>query len=257
MRTKTAVLMITFSLSLLLVSVAYSHDIWLFPKRFALAKGDTLAVYQLVGHELEIELILPLKKEITSRFELITPDGSVDLLTELPDGIHPLLKGKLDFEDLALLVMEHDFLNIEFSGEKFLEYVEHEEFKNLEMIRDRIGRSPKERERYTRTLKSLIKVGDVAGGDLYKRVLGQKIEILLLQNPYLLNPGDDLEVQVLFESKPLTNQLVIAYNGEPKRLVSKSKARTNARGIARFNLDRGGGLALSPRSPPALLRRLL
>ena len=240
MHRKTAVRVIAFTLLLLLARVAYSHDIWLLPERFILSKGETLTVYQIVGHDLGLEVILPLQKEMTRRFDLITPIGSIDLLSELPDETHPVLKGKLNFEGLALVTMEHDFLKVELSSEKFSEYLEAEEFTNIEKLRDRIGRRPKQRERYARTLKSLIQVGGVPEGDLYRQVLGQKIEILLLQNPYLLDPGDNLDVQVLFDGKPLRDKLVWALNGEGQRLISKSKARTNTRGIARFTLDHGG-----------------
>ena len=134
--------------------------------------------------------------------------------------------------------MEHDFVYDEFSTEKFLEYLKHEEL--VEKFRDQLGRRPVQNERYARSLKCLVQVGKVTEGDLYKRVLGQKIEILLLQNPSLLDPGDDLEVKVLFNSKPLRDQLVIAFNRDGKRPVSKSKARTNTDGIARFTLDKRG-----------------
>ena len=240
MRKINALRAIIITLSIIPATVAYSHDIWLHPTQFSLSKGDTLDVYQVVGHDLDIEVILPLRKELTKRFELITPSGSVDLLSELPDESRLLLKGKLDFEGLALLTMEHDFLKVEFSSEKFSEYLKHEEFKNIEKLRDRMGRRPKQRERYARTLKSLIQVGKIADGELHKQVLGQKIEILLLQNPYLLDPGDDLDVQVLFDGKPLADKLVWILNGELKRLVSKSKSHTNTHGIARFNLEREG-----------------
>ena len=244
MHKKTVVQAIPFTLALLLVTVAYPHDIWLSPDWFILSKGDTLIVRQLAGSEFEIEVELELLRRMTPRFELITPNGSVDLLSELPDFktrpvVKPVLKRKLDFEGLALITMGHAFIHTEFSIEKFLEYLEHEEFK-MEKFQDRIGRKPTQTERYARTLKCLVQVGDVAEGDLHKKVVGQKLEILLLQNPYRLDAGDDLEVQVLFDGKPLRDQLVRAFNGDGMRLVSKSKARTNARGIARFNLGKEG-----------------
>ncbi len=244
MRLKIAILTITFILSFLSFSIVYSHDIWLYPEQFALSKGATLTVRQLAGSELDIEVELQLLRRMTPRFELITRDSSVDLLSDLPDErtqpeIKPVLKRRLDFEGLALLAMEHDFVHTEISTKKFLEYLEHEEFEK-EQFQDRVGHRQEERERYARTLKCLVQVGDVSEGDLYKRALGQKIEILLLQNPYRLNPGDDLEVQILFDDQPLRDRLVTALNGDGKKLVSKSTARTNEEGIARFTLARAG-----------------
>ena len=230
-------------LSLLLGNVAYPHDVWFVPDRSTLSKGDTLVVRQVVGSELEVENELEVLRRMTLRFELITGSGSVDLMKELPDMrtqpvVKPVLERKVDFEGPALLTMEHGFIHTAFSTEKFLEYLEHEELDKR--FRDRVGDRPKQRERYARALKCLVQVGEAGPDDLHKKVLGQKLEILLLQNPYRLDPGQDLEVQVLFDGKPLTDQLVTALNGDGERLVSTSKARTNETGVARFHLKRGG-----------------
>ena len=112
MRKKIAGLTITFIFSLLLVSAAYAHDIWLQPNRFVLSKGDTLTVRQLAGTELDIEMEIELLRRMTPQFTLITPEGSVDLLDELPDFktlpfVKPVLERKLDFAGLALLTMNH------------------------------------------------------------------------------------------------------------------------------------------------------
>jgi uncharacterized GH25 family protein len=232
------------ALLLLAATVAYPHDIWLLPDHFTLSKGDTLIVRQLVGSELEVEAEVELLWRMTPRFELITPDGSIDLLSELRETgtrrvVKPVLERKVDFEGQALLTMEHAFIHNESSTEKFLEYLEHEDL-DVEKFRKHLAGGREQRERYARTVKCLLQVGTVAGGDLHKRVLGQKIEIVLLQNPYQLDPGDDLEVQVLFDGEPLRDQLVTALNGDGEQLVSTSKARTNETGIARFRLEQGG-----------------
>ena len=244
MRKKTAIITISLALLVLLVGVAYSHDVWLFPERFVLMRGDTLIVHQLVGTELDTEEDLALLVTMTPRFELITPQGTVDLLSELPDlrtlpVIQPVLKRKLDFEGLALVTMDHAFIYEDWSHEQFLEYLEHEEF-DIEEFEPHMGRGPIESERYRRTLKALVQVGGVTGGDLHKRVVGQRVEILLLQNPYVLSPGDVLEVQVLFEGKPLHDKLVMAFHKTGPGVVTKSRARTNRDGIARFTLDDRG-----------------
>ncbi len=241
---KTAIITITLALLVLLVGVAYSHDIWLSPERFVLMRGDTLIVHQLVGTELDTEDDLALLVAMTPRFELITPQGTVDLLSEIPDlrtlpVIQPVLKRKLDFEGLALVTMDHAFIYEDWSREQFLEILEHEEF-DVEAFRPHMGRGPTESERYRRSLKALVQVGSVTGGVLHKREVGQGIEILLLQNPYLLDPGDDIEVQVLFDGEPLHDKLVKAFHKTGRGVVTKSKARTNQDGIARFTLDDRG-----------------
>ena len=201
-------------------------------------------VRQLAGTELDTQYDLPLLRLLTRRFELLTPTETIDLLAELPDvrtqpEVKPVLQRRLDFEGLALLTMEQDFIYDAFSTEKFLEYLAHDDL-DLGEFRARIGRKPEEDERYARFLKSLVQVGQVADGDLHERVLGQKIEILLRQNPYRLDAGDDLEVQILFDGEPLRDKIVAAFNRDADGDISNFKARTDENGIARFTLQRTG-----------------
>ena len=244
MRGKSGVRVIAVALFLLPVHVVYPHDIWLLPEQFILSKGDVIIVHQLAGSELEVELELPVLRTMTPGFSLITSGGSVDLLSELPDirtqpEVKPVLQRKVDIEGLALVTMEHAITYTELDNDVFFEYLQHEGL-DREEYREHMGSRPVQSEAYARNLKVLVQVGKTTGTELHKQVLGQKIEILLLQNPYRLDPGDDLDVQVLFDGEPLRGQLVKAYNSDGKGPVSKHQTRTNADGIARFKLDRSG-----------------
>ncbi len=55
-----------------------------------------------------------------------------------------------------------------------------------------------------------------------------------------MDPGDNLQVQILFEGQALAGKLVTAFHGGGKQLVSTSKMHTNSEGIAEFTLDRAG-----------------
>jgi uncharacterized GH25 family protein len=242
-RGRRAISVLVLALPALLVAserCAFAHDIWLSPE----ISGDGLVVRQLVGAELEVGRGLPLLRRITPQYQLVTAAGSIDLLAELPDlktrpVVQPVLERTVDFEGLALVAMEHAFVHTELPREKFLEYLRHEELE-LETFRARMREAPTQRERYARTLKCLLQVGDPAQGDLHQRVLGQEIEILLLQNPFLLEAGDDLDVQVLFEGEPLVDHLVTALTGAGGRQISTTKVRTDSDGTARFRLESKG-----------------
>ena len=234
---------VTIALLTLGADVARAHDIWLFPQTFTLPEGGTLIVRQLAGTELDTKLDLPFLRLMTPRFELIHQRGRVDLVRELPDlrtqpELKPILTRTLDIAGLTLVAMEQDFIYHEIPNEEFLEYLTHEAY-DIEQFRDRLERRSIQRERYQRSLKSLVQVGELPEGEVFKQPLGQRIEILLLQNPYLLDPGDELEVKVLFEDEPLRDRLVMAFNRAGTGPVAKATARTDAGGIARFTLDRG------------------
>ena len=235
---------ITIALLTLGAGVVRAHDIWLLPQTFTLPEGGTLIVRQLAGTELDTKLDLPFLRLMTPRFELIHQRGRVDLVRELPDlrtqpELKPILTRTLDVAGLTLVAMEQDFIYHEIPNKEFLEYLTHEAY-DIEQFRDRLERRPIQRERYQRSLKSLVRVGELPEGEAFKQPLGQRIEILLLQSPYLLDPGDDLEVKVLFEGEPLRDRLVMAFNRIGTGPVAKATARTDDGGIARFTLDSEG-----------------
>ena len=248
---------ITMALLVLVLTagVAHSHDIWLHADRFRLDVGDTLIVRQLLGEELDTDLSrpeatqeLPLMRAITSRLTMITDQGAVDLLADIQDRttLTPVIERPVGFEGLALVTMEHYPIYSEFTNEEFVEYLEHEAV-DTEEHRRAMGSRTEQTEAYVRTLKCLVQVGgdgaDAIPSELHRQVLGQRIEIVLLQNPYRLDPGDTLEVQVLAHGTPVEGQLVNAFNAGRGAPVSRQQAHTDAEGIARFNLA-GAGLWL-------------
>jgi uncharacterized GH25 family protein len=80
----------------------------------------------------------------------------------------------------------------------------------------------------------------VKNDTLYKTITAQNFEIILLQNPYTLQPGNTLQVKVLFMGKPLANKVISARNrtgSEPEILLN---SRTDAKGICSFKISRKG-----------------
>lgn len=229
---------------LVVAGVAYSHDVWLEPRPFVVVEGRTLVVEQLVGTELVVESELPLFRALTSRFELLTSDGTTDLLAELPDfrtqpTVKPVLERTLEADGQALVVMDHSAIENLFTTQQFLEYLDHEEF-DPSAFRDHMGDRPEQSERYYRTLKALAQVGPAPAGDLHGRTVGQALEVLLLQDPYRLDLGDTLAVRVLFRQRPLTDRQVTAFNRASDGTISVAKADTDAEGVARFELIAAG-----------------
>ena len=128
-------------------------------------------------------------------------------------------------------------------AEMFAEYLEHEglvdalaEFKAT----NKLGTI---RERYTKHAKGLFQVGAAPLTDDYKQKLGYKAEIFLDQNPGNAKVGDELGLQVLFEGKPLKNQILYvnhASRGEqPKATIAQGSLytlRTDENGRAKFKI---------------------
>ena len=64
-------------------------------------------------------------------------------------------------------------------------------------------------ERYSKHVKTIFQVGKQLTDD-YKTELGYPIEFIPIENPYSVHAGHDLTFKLLFDQKPLANQLVYA-----------------------------------------------
>jgi uncharacterized GH25 family protein len=227
---------------------ALAHDYWLAPERFELPVGAALQVDLRLGGHFEAEESRPYQQKRTKSFVLVTPDGTLDLKQHAKADAMPVLAGLVpEFEGPGLIGMERHWIDIELADAKFTDYLAHEGLDAITKLRDQEGHREVERECYTRGLKSLVRVG---GGEdaegLHRRVLGHRIEIVLLDDPYRLDPGDTLRAQVLWKGKPLPDALVTAHHRPAldKGKVGTLTARTNADGEVSVRLEAGGAWLL-------------
>jgi len=135
---------------------------------------------------------------------------------------------------------------IELSGEDFNEYLEHDGVLDTLERRRRAGRlGEAARERYSKHVKAVYQVGDERT-KAHAATLGYPVEIVPLENPGALDPGDTLRVRILRERKPLAGQLVYASHAghhehdESGRHLEAVRTRSDAEGIARIELGAAG-----------------
>lgn len=135
---------------------------------------------------------------------------------------------------------------IELSGADFTEYLEHDGLLDMLAERKRKGISEQDtRERYSKHVKAIVQVGDDRTGSFDHR-LDYPIEIIPLENPYVLKPGDTMGVVVLKEGKPMGKQLLYAsyesFSSEDSddRHPEAVQTRTDKNGQARFTIEKPG-----------------
>ncbi|SFR31313.1 protein of unknown function [Robiginitalea myxolifaciens] len=112
--------------------------------------------------------------------------------------------------------------NIEMAAEDFNNYLEHDGV--LDMIQQRtengtLGQDAV--ESYSKHVKTIFQVGDSLTED-WKTELGYPIEFVPLENPYEIHKGHQLPVKLLFQGKPLANQLV--YVGKKEEAMAHGDA---------------------------------
>ena len=152
--------------------------------------------------------------------------------------------------------------DIEMDAEAFNTYLEHEGI--LDMIqwrKDNNAEGLSAIEKYSKHVKTFFQVEELRTND-WQRPLGYPIEFIPLSNPYEVSIGEQLSVQLLYDGKPLANQLVYAdvrasasghhhddHHGhnhehdsdeEPHTHTSGQQLRTNADGIVTADLTKDG-----------------
>ncbi len=98
------------------------------------------------------------------------------------------------------------------------------------------------KERYTKTAKAILRVGDKVQPTVLGPV-GLVAEIVPLNDPLQLNAGDAIEVQLLLHGQPLPNQLLMA--GQPQGMGGRGRGnrtpfRSDANGRVKIPLKEDG-----------------
>ncbi len=235
------VLVSVLAILLVAVGAADAHDYWLEPESFFPAVGKSVAVRLHVGEHLTSEAERPFQAKPTLAFQLIGIKETQDLKAAGREGETPVGLVKASAPGNYLIRMERSPSYIKLAADKFNAYLAEEGLTDILELRRKDGEDKKEgRERYSRCLKALLQVG-AARNEVWKRVLGQSLEIVPLANPYDCKPGDRLTVRVLFEGKPLAKAKLQSHCRPvaDAKIVTQT-VTTSAEGEATIRLDRPG-----------------
>lgn len=231
---KVTLIVVIFLISTLM----WAHEYILLADKFHVQKGDTLEMHLFVADGFNVQFERPMQNAMTRKFELITNEGVTDLLSETPDKAFPIINRKVDFDGLGLLHLERDYSRIALPTNKFLNYLKEDHIENIKVKKD--SEKKMQRERYSRCLKSLVQSGKPGKDTLYKKIIGQNFEIVLLQNPYLMHAGEILKAKILFMGKPLSGKVITARNRTGNENTMSLTSRTDMNGICTFKLSRKG-----------------
>ncbi len=231
---KVSLIVAVFLISTLL----WAHEYILLADKFHVQKGDTLEMHLFVADGFNVQFERTMQTAMTRKFELITNEGVTDLLSETTDQALPIINRRVDFEGLGLLHLERDYSRIALPTDKFLNYLKEDHIENIKVKKDTAKKM--QRERYSRYIKSLVQSGKPGKDTLYKKVIGQNFEIVLLQNPYLMHAGEILKAKILFRGQPLAGKVITARNRTGNENTISFTSRTAVNGICSFKLTRTG-----------------
>jgi uncharacterized GH25 family protein len=209
---------------LLAASVTISaHDFWLVPKKFRIAPGDSLIILANTGMDFPNSLNAVTPDRI-DQF-ILAGESKKENITEFTVQDKSLV-ANYSFEIPGTYVIAAALKpkEIKLTGKEFNEYLLADGLPNIYELRKKEGILDKDAiEYYSKYPKTIIQVGNKIDESPTKSI-GFPIEIVPKVNPYKLKEGDDLEVSVLFQGKPLPNaEIAWSYPGRGEEFAGSIK----------------------------------
>lgn len=129
---------------------------------------------------------------------------------------------------------------IELSAKDFNAYLEEDGIRDVLEARRRDNElDTGAREQYSKHVKAVFQVGQ-ARTDGFAEALGYPAEIVPLDNPYALAPGQTLRVRCLVDGRPATAQIVLWGGEQGGKTLPQRDTRTDSTGVAELTVDAAG-----------------
>jgi uncharacterized GH25 family protein len=183
----------------------FAHECWVAAKKFVLQKGETAELSLHVGENFEPEIWKGKIENLTYFFD----KQQKNILPLLQDTTKQQFSLPTQGEGTQLIALHSADKYITLESAKFNDYLKEDglldvlEFRKKNNQIDSFGT-----ELYQRCNKILLQVGNKKT-ETYKQVVGTRLEILPQQNPY--NKPAKLTIKILFDNKPLANNLVVLW----------------------------------------------
>lgn len=229
--------------ALLLPLSAAGHEFWLRPEQHQLALNQPTAISLRVGEGFEGELV-GFGQPVVQTLRLHRRAGTQDLQARVPPVAQAGFSLAFAEPGAQLLSMDSHSFEVELPAERFEHYLREEGLERVIALRQAQGTSAQPgRERYRRHVKALWLVDgqtDASPG----LPTGQTLEIVPLNDPHTLRPGQRLAVQVLHRGQALKGALLKAWHRHGGALIQR-QVRTDGQGRGEIELPVRGRWMLS------------
>jgi uncharacterized GH25 family protein len=226
------------SFLLFTISIASAQDYILFPENFYPHKGDKVKVHLITANQFIKADEIGFDPSKIQSFSMGGGKKAVDLMTGVKAG-DSTVAVKVEKDGLNLVTMTMKAVNDDVERDDFLKILDDE---GMTQFSDKAKNGSKDsfREKYIWYLKALLKADDKTSGNDFDKSQGQDFEIVLKDNPYKGNYGDDIIGVVTFQGKPAVNATVLFYVKTADGNVFVQKLSADKTGQVYFKLSREG-----------------
>jgi hypothetical protein len=213
---------------------AFCHDFWIESDQFTPDPGQTLDIRLREGVNFKGNT-LPFIPDWFKDFSKVTSAGRSPVESIIGDDP----AATLTVSEGALLLgyrSNRNFVNLD--ANKFNSYLEEEGIEFIREQRIALGQDNEPAPEYfVRCAKALIQSGD-SKENIYNAELGYILELIAEDDPYQLNPGDELTFRLIYRNKPAAGLLVQAFTREKPEM--RQRIRTDSTGRATIQLTEPG-----------------
>ena len=212
-----------------LFPAVHAHEFWIEPSSFRPTASTAFDVHLRVGQEFRGDTMIYLPESF-ERFVWSNARGQKKV--EGIPGDDPAARLTVNDPGLLLIAYQSTRYSVDMDAATFTQYLKKEGLDHL-VPAQRVNQKPV-REVYRRCAKSLLAVGGRSDDFDFKKPVGMRLEILPLTPPYSLKKDQTIEVQLLYENRPLAGAQIMAMSKtKPKDHLLQ---RTDRNGRARFVL---------------------
>lgn len=226
-----------------LFTLLSSHEFWLQPSSFILKKGDIANIRFRVGENFEGDNWSGNKSRVNF-LSLYLNGTKTDLLSALSANKGDSLQYTFLQEGTATVVYSGLNSFIELTPTKFNAYLEEDGLRNaIEYRKQHNEMDSMSHELYQRSVKTILQIGSVYDSS-FKQTTPLPLDIIPMQHPYLIKDKQKMTLKILFNKKPLIDQLVIVwYKDEGKTM--KEELLTDQDGLVSFKVKKTGSWMVS------------
>jgi len=218
---------------------ASAQDYILMPENFILHKGDTLKIHLLNVSQFNKQDEFRYDASNTAKFTFNNGSKKVtNLMTTAKDSAAPVASFKVENEGLNMINMTRKAITDEIDRDDFLKILDDEALTQYSE-KAKNGSKDSFREKYTWYLKSLVEV-EKNSANGFEKPVNDDLEIILKDNPYKGNYGDDIIALINFKGKPLVNAVVTLYIKAATGNIFAQKLSSDKQGQIYFKLSREG-----------------
>ncbi|WDF56078.1 DUF4198 domain-containing protein [Mucilaginibacter sp. KACC 22063] len=212
-------------------------DRYMVPEDFFPHKGDTLKLHLFGGNTFSKGE--EMKYDAQSKMKIIMGEagkGGTDLTALAKDGVAPIITTVLQKDGVQM------FTAIQHTTDE----IDRKDFENflsedgLDKIADNLKQFQQSfKQKGVSVLKTIIAV-DKNGGNAYEKPMKEDFEVILEQNPYKQNYGDDITGVVLLKGQPVKAARVNLVIRSGKGTEFPQELSTNEKGEFYFKMTREG-----------------